>query len=64
MLEILLDFAENDVHVSGGDVLAIDDVAVLAELCKVLAIHLLSCGLGVAVDRKLLEGSLHLSHRH
>ncbi len=60
MNEILLDFAEHYVHVRGGNVLAVDDVAVLADLSKVLAIHLLARGLSVSMDCKLLEGSLHL----
>lgn len=55
-----LDFAEDDVHVGGGDALAVGDVAVLAHLCKVLAVHLVAGGLAVAVDGKLLEGRLHL----
>lgn len=35
----LLDFAENDVHVSGGDRLAIHDAAVFAQLGEVLVVH-------------------------
>lgn len=62
--EILLDFAENYVNICSGDVLAVDDVAVLADLSKVLAIHLLPCGLRVSMDCKLLEGGLHLRYRH
>lgn len=35
----LLDFAENDVHVSGGDRLAIHDATVFAQLGEVLVVH-------------------------
>lgn len=62
--DLLLDFAENYVDICSGDILAVDDVAVLADLCKVLAVHLLSCGLSVSMDCKLLEGGLHLRYRH
>lgn len=35
----LLDFAENDVHISGGDQLAIHDATVFAQLGEVLVVH-------------------------
>lgn len=63
-VEILLDFGENYVDIRSSDVLAVDDVAFLAELNEVLAVHLLSCGLCVSMDRELLEGGLHLCDRH
>lgn len=57
-----LDFCEDDVDVRAGDVLAIDDLAVFAELGPVLAIHILSGGFGVSMDGKLLEGVQKLLH--
>lgn len=58
-----LDFAEDNVHVGGGDALAVGDVAVLAHLCKVLAVHLVPGGAAVTVHCKLLEGLLHLGQK-
>lgn len=49
-VSFLLDFAEDDVHVSEGDVLAVDHAAVLAELGPVLAVHLLAGSTSVTVD--------------
>ena len=50
-----LDFTEDNVHIGSGDILAVDDAAVLTEFDKVFAVHLLPGGLGVSVDGKLLE---------
>lgn len=61
--EILLDFAENYVNVCNVYILAINDVALLADLCKVLSIHLFPRGFRVSMDCKLLKGGLYLSYQ-
>ena len=58
----ILDFGKNDVHIRTGDVLAVDDLAVLAQLGPVFAVHFLACRLGVTVDSKLLKGGHQLLH--
>ncbi len=50
LVPFLLDFAEDDVHVSEGDVLAVNHATVLAELGPVLAVHLLARCASVTVD--------------
>lgn len=50
-----LDFGEDDVNVGSVDVLAIHDLAILAELGPVLPVHFLSGGLGVSMDRETTE---------
>lgn len=60
----LLDFAEDDVHVSEGDALAVDHAAVLAEFGPVFAVHLLAGSASVAMDGKASKrffqsGNLH-----
>lgn len=60
----LLDFAEDDVHVGEGDVLAVNHAAVLAELGPVLAVHLLAGGARVAVDGEAAEGLLQRGQLH
>lgn len=60
----LLDFAEDDVHVGEGDVLAVNHAAVLAELGPVLAVHLLAGGARVAVDGEATEGLLQRGQLH
>lgn len=64
LASVLLDFAENYINIRGGDVLAIYNVTVFANLGKVLSMHLLPGRFGVSMDCKLLEGGLHLCHRH
>ena len=64
LLPFLLDFAEDDVHVSEGDVLAVDHSAVLAEFGPVLAVQVFAGSAGVTVDgeaakRLLQSGQLH-----
>lgn len=49
-MTFLLDFAEDDVHISEGNVLAIDHATVLTELGPVLAMHLLAGSTSVTVD--------------
>lgn len=56
----LLDFGEDDVNVCGGDILAVNDETVLADLGKILAVHLLPRRLAVTMNGKLVEGRLHL----
>ena len=60
LVPFLLDFAEDDVHVSEGDVLAVNHGAVFAEFGPVLAVHLLAGGAGVTVNgkasKRLLQG--------
>lgn len=51
----LLDFTEDDVHVSEGDVLAVNHATVLAKLGPVLAMHLLAGGAGVTVNGEATE---------
>lgn len=60
----LLDFAEYDVHVGEGDVLAVNHAAVLAELGPVLAVHLLAGGARVAMDGEAAEGLLQRGQLH
>lgn len=60
----LLDFAEDDVHVGEGDVLAVDHAAVLADLGPVLAVHLLAGGACVAMDGEAAEGLLQRGQLH
>lgn len=60
----LLDFAEDDVHISEGDVLAVNHATVLAELGPVLAVHLLAGSASVTVNGKATKrlfqsGQLH-----
>lgn len=57
-----LDFCEDNVYIGAGHVLAIDDLAVFAELGPVLSIHLLASGFGVPVNSELLEGGQKLLH--
>lgn len=51
-----LHFGEYYVHISAGDILAINYLAVLAKFGPVLPVQLLSCGFGVSVDCKLPKG--------
>lgn len=60
----LLDFAEDDVHVGEGDVLAVDHAAVLAQLGPVLAVHLFAGGARVAVDGEAAKRLLQRGHLH
>lgn len=60
----LLDFAEDDVHVSEGDALAVNHVAVLAEFGPVLAVHLLARSSCVTVDGEASKRLLQSSQLH
>lgn len=62
-LKVLLDFAENNVNVCNVYILAINDVALLAHLCKVLSIHFFSRGVRVSMDRKLLKSGLQVYYQ-
>lgn len=57
-MAFLLDFAEDDVHISEGDALAVDHATVLAELGPVLAVHLLAGSASVTMDGEAPEGLL------
>lgn len=64
VVTLLLDFAEDDVHVSQGDTLAVNHAAVFAELGPVFAVHVLAGSASVAVDgeapeRLFQSGQLH-----
>lgn len=52
VVPFLLDFAEDDVHISEGDVLAVNHTAVLAEFGPVLAVHVLAGSAGVTMNGK------------
>lgn len=58
-----LHFAEDDVHVSAGDTFAVDHLAILAQLGKVLPGHVLPRGFGVSMHCKFLERHLNLGQR-
>lgn len=52
---IVLDFAEDNIHIGAGDIFPIDDLAVLTQLKKVFPIHLLPRRLGVSMNSKFTE---------
>ena len=52
MMLYSLDFAEDNVHVSEGNALAINHTTVFAEFGPVLAMQILACSASVAVDGK------------
>lgn len=49
-MTFLLDFAEDDVHVSQGDTLAVNHAAVFAQFGPVFAVHVLAGSTSVAMD--------------
>lgn len=51
-VSFLLDFGEDDVHISEGDVLAVNHATVLAEFGPVLSMHIFTRSASVTMDGK------------
>ncbi len=62
MLKNSLDFCEDNIYISAGDILAVNNFAVFAQFSPVFSIHLLSSGFGVTMNSKRLKGAQKLVH--
>lgn len=62
MMKNSLDFSEDNIYIGAGDILAIRDFAVFAQLSPVFPIQLLPSGFGVTMNSKLLKRAQKLVH--
>lgn len=64
LVSFLLDFAEDDVHVGEGDILAVNHATVFAEFGPVLAMHFFAGSASVTVDGKASKCLFQSCHFH